>query len=83
MIGIPYLLEQTNIQVTFEDIEKILKNMHIFNDIVLASKLRIIKVSPKSDMAIIWINIWDAQSGIKAKTLFNRRFNVGSFIATI
>ena len=57
--------------------------MHIFNNVVLALKPRIIKVSPKSDMAIIWINIWDAQSGVKAKTLINRRFNVSSFIATI
>ena len=53
IIGIPYLLEQTNIQVTSEDIEKILKNMHIFNNIILALKPRIIKVFPKSDMAII------------------------------
>ena len=53
IIGIPYLLEQTNIQVTSEDIEKILKNTHIFNNIILALKPRIIKVSPKSDMTII------------------------------
>jgi len=63
--------------------EKILKNNHIFNNIILASKPRIIKVSPKSDMSIIWIDIWDAQSGTKAKSFINRRFNVGSFIATI
>ena len=34
-------------------------------------------------MAIVWINIWDAQSGAKAKGLVNRCFNVGSFITTI
>ena len=53
IIGIPYLLEQTNAQVTSEDIEKILKNIHIFNNVILASKPRIIKVFPKSDMAIV------------------------------
>ena len=34
-------------------------------------------------MSIIWIDIWDAQSDIKAKGLINRYFNVGSYIATI
>ena len=66
-----------------EDIEKILKSNYIFNNIVSASKPKIIKVSLKLDMAIIWIDIWDAQSGSKAKGLINQRFNVGSFITTI
>ena len=35
------------------NVEKIMKSNHIFNDIILASKPRIIKVSPKSDMSII------------------------------
>ena len=60
IIGIPYLLELINMYIMLEDIKKILKSNHIFNDVVLASKPRIIKVSLKSDMAIIWINIWDA-----------------------
>ena len=34
-------------------------------------------------MAIIWIDIWNTQSKSKAKGLINRRFNIGSFIATI
>jgi len=38
---------------------------------------------PKSDMSIIWINIWDSQSRFKAKSLINRRFNVGCFITTV
>jgi len=83
IIGILYLSEQTNACITFDDIEKILKNNHIFNDIVLVFKPRVTKVSPKSNIAIVWINIWDAQSGMKTKSLINRRFNVGSFIATI
>ena len=83
LIGIPYFSEQTNTHITSDNIKKILKNNHIFNDIVLASKLKVIKVSPKSNIAIVWINIWDAQSGMKAKSLINRRFNVKSFIITI
>ena len=34
-------------------------------------------------MAIVWIDIWDAQSGAKAKGLINRCFNVGKYIATV
>ena len=82
IIGIPYLSEQTNAYIISNDIEKILTNNHIFNDIVLASKPRVIKVSLKSDIAIVWIDIWDAQSSTKTKSLINRRFNVGSFITT-
>ena len=66
-----------------EDIENILKSNHIFNDVVLAFKPRIVKVSSKLDMAIIWIDIWNTQSRSKAKGLINQRFNVGSFITTI
>ena len=53
IVGILYLVNQSNTHITSEDIKKILKNNHIFNDIVLTSKSRIIKVSLKSDMAII------------------------------
>ena len=79
IISIPYLSEQTN----SNNIEKILKNNHIFNVIILVSKPRVIKVSPKSNMAIVWIDIWNAQSSMKAKGLINRKFNVRSSIATI
>jgi len=83
IVSVPYLSETTNTHITSDNVEKILKNNHIFNNIVLVSKPRIIKVSPKLDMAIIWINIWDTQSSSKAKTLINRRFNVRRFITTI
>ena len=33
--------------------------MHIFNDVCLVSKLYIIKVLSKYNMAVIWIDIWD------------------------
>ena len=56
-IGILYFADKSNTCISFEDIECILKNNHIFSDIVLASKLRIIKVSFKSDIAIVWIDI--------------------------
>ena len=34
-------------------------------------------------MSIIWINIWDIQSGSRAKSLINQYFNVGKYIVTI
>ena len=34
-------------------------------------------------MSIIWIDIWDFQSGKKAKCLINRCFNFGGYITTI
>ena len=71
IVGIPYVNEQSNLHISPEDLKKILKNNHIFNNIVLASRLKIIKVSPKSDMAIIWIDIWDTQNGFKVKSIIN------------
>jgi len=59
IVGIPFISEKTNSHIASDEIEEVLKNNHIFNNIVLASKPHVIKVSPKSDMAIIWINIWD------------------------
>ena len=83
IIGIPYISEKTNNQISLDDIKNVLKNNHLFNDIVLVSKPYIIKVSPKSDMAIIWIDIWDTQNRTNTKKVINRRFNIGSFIATV
>ena len=61
----------------------ILKQNHIFDNISLASRPRVIKISPKSDMSIIWIDIWDVQSGSNVKMLINRCFNVEQYITTI
>jgi len=66
-----------------KDIEDIIKQNQIFDNVVLASKPHVIKVSPKLDMAIVWLDIWDVQSGSKAKRLINHCFNVGNHIATI
>ena len=50
---------------------------------MVASKFQIIKVLPKSNMAIIWLDIWDVQSGSKTKGLINRCLNIENYIATI
>ena len=84
IIGIPYF-PNGSLQdcLNVSDVKTIFKQNHIFNNITLASKPRVIEVLPKSDMAIVWINIWDTQSSAKAKSLINRCFNIRSFIATI
>jgi len=53
IIGNPYLQENANTPIISEVIEDILKKNHVFNNIVLASRPQIIKVSPKSNMVII------------------------------
>jgi len=83
IIDISYLLENTNTPISTDVVESIIKSNYIFNNIVVASKPYIIKVSPNSDMAIIWLDIWDVQSGNNNKELINRCFNIGSYITTI
>ena len=60
IVGIPYINNITNSRFSSDDVESILRSNHIFNDIVLTSRPCIIKVSPKSNMSIIWIDIWDS-----------------------
>ena len=52
-------------------VESIIKSTHIFDNIYIVSKPCVIKVLPKSDVAIIWINIWNSQSGTSTKMLIN------------
>ena len=49
----------------------------------IACDLYIIKASFKSNIAIVWVNIWDSQNSMKAKLLINKSFNIGYHIATI
>ena len=59
ILDISYYIEGTNTPVDSGIIELIIKSTHIFNNINIISKLHIIKVSLKSDMTIVWIDIWD------------------------
>jgi len=69
IISLPYFMDNTNISIKVDVVEKILKNNHIFNNILLAFQPRIIKVFPKLDIAIIWLNIWDFQSSTNTSIL--------------
>ena len=77
IISFSYLQENTINFMNASVVDKLLKKNHIFNNISLVSKPRVIKISLKSNMAIIWIDIWDIQSSTNAKILINRCFNVG------
>ena len=85
ILEIPYFLENTNLSITSNLIKKVIKNTYIFNIIVLVSVFYpyVIKISPKLDMAVIWIDIWDSQNDMKAKCVINSCFNIGWQITTI
>ena len=53
IIGISYLLEDSNTFISSDVVKKVIKENYIFNNIILASKLRIIKISPKYNMFIV------------------------------
>jgi len=57
IIGISYLFENTNTLITVDVVETIIKNNHIFNNITIISRYRVIKISSKLDMIIIWLDI--------------------------
>jgi len=77
------MIEKTNTPISANVIETIIKNNYIFNNIVIALKSHIIKVSLKSNIAIIWLDIWDIQSNSYARGLINRCFNIERYIAII
>ena len=53
ILKVSYFLENINLSITFNIIKEVIKNTHIFNDIILASCSYIIKASPKLDMTVI------------------------------
>ena len=60
IVGLPYSSELG--VMTPDIIEGVLKDSHLFKDMILASKPHIIKASPKSNKAVVWVDIWDFQS---------------------
>ena len=83
ILEVLYFLENINLSITSDIIKEIIKDTHIFNNIVLASCLHIIKAFSKSDIAVIQVNIWGSQNDMKVKYLINKCFNIGHHIAII
>ena len=79
---LPYLWADGN-KITSKNVTDFIKHIDLFENVPLATKLCIIKVSPKSDMATIWFDIWDTQNGSKAKSLINHSFNLGRHIIIV
>ena len=53
ILGISYYSVNTNSLIIFDVVEEIIKNTHIFNNVILTSHSHIIKASPKLDIAVI------------------------------
>lgn len=81
ILGIPYFVKDTNLPIFSNIVETVIKSIHIFNNITLTSYSHIIKVSPKLDIVIIWIDIWDFQNRMNVKMLINRYFNITGVIS--
>ena len=58
IIRLPYKIDQDIISPDY--IEGVFKEIHLFNSIILASKPHVIKASLKSDMMVVWLDIWDS-----------------------
>ena len=83
ILDILYFVEDTNLLLTYDIIEKVIKTTHIFNNVILAFHPYIIKMFLKSNIAVVWIDIWNSQNNIKGKILVNRCFNISPYIVTI
>ena len=81
IIGLLHNME--NGVLTLEVIEGVLKDSHLFENVVLASKPQVIKVFPKSNIAVVQVDLWDSQSSSLVKNIINCYFNVGQYIAII
>ena len=57
IIGILYLQKNTNTPIISSMVKDIIKRNHIFNNIMLAFRPHIINIFPRSDIAIIWVDI--------------------------
>jgi len=58
IIGIPYFSNgRTQECLNASNVKMVLKQNQIFDDIKLTSRPRVIKVLPKSDMSIVWLDI--------------------------
>ena len=69
IIGLPYKTDQGVITPNY--IEGILKELHLFKDIVLVSKPHVIKMSPKFNIVVVWVDIWDSHSSSLVKNISN------------
>ena len=53
ILDILYFVEDTNLLLTYDIIEKVIKTTHIFNNVILAFHPYIIKMFLKSNIAVV------------------------------
>jgi len=75
ILRFPYTEDKPKLPINF-DIKAVLKKTLLFDNVILALKPQIIKVFPKSNMTVVWVNIWHSQNRVKAKNIINQQFNV-------
>ena len=83
ILSILYFVDDTNLPITLDIIETVVKSTHIFNNIVLVSHSQVIKTFPKSNIVMVQIDIWNSQTNTTVKSLISRYFNIGQHITTI
>jgi len=66
ILGISYYSVNTNSLIISDAVEEVIKDTYIFNNVVIMFHPHIIKASPKSDIAVIWVDIWNSQNSTKA-----------------
>jgi len=71
ILSVPFFGNNSLNPVNNSQVEEILSKTEMFHGITLAACPRVIRASRNSDMAVIWIDIWDSQNGTKAKTVIN------------
>jgi len=57
--SIPYIQFHSN-KLTGNDITNLMNHLELFEPVTLIAKPRVIKASSRSNMAIIWFDIWDS-----------------------
>ena len=72
IIRILYIMESIGTLLTSVMVKDIIKKNHIFNNIAIISRPKIIKILLRLVMAIIWLDIQNMQSRSKVKGLINR-----------
>ena len=81
VLDVPYWDSKTFFPVTPAQVAEALSSSPLFEGVILASMPPIMKVSPSSNISVIWIDIWNSQKRSKGKTLINRSFNFGHHTA--
>jgi len=59
ILDILYFVDDTNLSITTDIIERVIQISYLFDNIILASCSHIIKESLKSNIVIVWVDIWN------------------------